>query len=925
VLSIGKLAAGPQAGEYYCEQVAAGREDYYAGEGEAPGTWMGAGGQPLGLGGEVEGAGLEALLRGAHPATDEPLRRHVRDGGVAGFDLTFRAPKSVSIVFGIADAPVAAQLADAHEAAVGQALGYLEREACWARRGKNGVRVVRGGGFVAAAFRHRTSRAGDPLLHTHVVVGNLTRGPDERWTALDARPLYEHAKTAGFLYQAALRAELTARVGPRWGPVRSGTADLEGVSREVIGHFSRRRAEIVAHMKERGERSARAAQVATLETRRAKDYGLPVGRLRAEWRARAAEFGLDRRELRRLLPGQAQPELPVSEEHLFALLEGPDGLTHARAAFTRREVLQALAEAHPQGAAVGDLEATADAFLARETVVELARAGSYTTREHVEFECELIEGAARRRGAGVARAAGTAVERAIAARPTLSSEQQAVVRRLTRDGHGLDVLRAPAGTGKTFALDAAREAWADSGMQVVGCALAARAAAELESQAGIESMTVAALRRDLERGGGLSAGGVLVVDESGMVGTRDLVALARHTEAAGAKLVLVGDDRQLPEIEAGGAFRAVAERVGAAELRTVRRQEHAWDRAALEALRDGDVERWARAYRDQGRVTVGRTSDEARSALVNDWWQARTAAPDEDGLMVAHRRSDVADLNSRARALLHEAGELHHEVELGARAFAVGDRVVALRNDRALGMANGHRGTVTGIEGGCLRVAFGDGDDKQVPFAYAEEGHLDHGYATTAHKAQGATVDRAFVLGSDELYREWGYTALSRHRAEARFYVTAPRPFLNREPERLVTDEAVVEQLTAMLGAERAQDLASDSVPAARRARLVAEEAGRAEAARRDYEEAAAATRMELEETRWWRRREREELTARLATQERAETYWAQQVDGLGEQVQDLADEATRPQPRRFEEHALVPQVEPPNLAPDLADTGLDL
>lgn len=271
MLSVGKIAARPTAGLYYVEQVSHGVEDYYAGEGEAPGAWAGAGAAALRLDGEVGEAGILRLLSGQNPASGHALRQPLGLGSVAGFDLTFRAPKSVSVVFAIAHESVVEEMRAAHQAAVGEALGYLEREACKARRGHGGSTVVAGRGFVAAAFEHRSSRAGDPLLHTHVVVANATQGPDGRWTALDGRSLYRHAKTAGYLYQTALRAELTDRLRVRWHPVERGTADLVGVPRRVIEHFSRRRAQILEHMADRGERSARAAQIATLETRRRKD------------------------------------------------------------------------------------------------------------------------------------------------------------------------------------------------------------------------------------------------------------------------------------------------------------------------------------------------------------------------------------------------------------------------------------------------------------------------------------------------------------------------------------------------------------------------------------------------------------------------------------------------------------------------------
>jgi conjugative relaxase-like TrwC/TraI family protein len=219
VLSLWKLSAGDAPEGYYLEQVAQGREDYYGGEGEAPGQWAGSGARVLGLDGRVEDQGLARLLGACDPSSGEELRRPMSDGAVAGFDLTFRAPKSVSILWGAGEPDVACEVREAHDCAVERALGYLEREACLARRGHGGHQHVRGDGFVAAAFRHRASRAGDPLLHTHVVVGNLTRGPDGRWTALDGRLLYRHAKTAGVRVPgpAALRAGGTARRRVRSG------------------------------------------------------------------------------------------------------------------------------------------------------------------------------------------------------------------------------------------------------------------------------------------------------------------------------------------------------------------------------------------------------------------------------------------------------------------------------------------------------------------------------------------------------------------------------------------------------------------------------------------------------------------------------------------------------------------------------------
>ena len=220
MLSIGKIAVG-QA-DYYLEQargsttrtraVSSGVEDYYLEGPEPDGEWMGDGSALLGLHGQGDGDELHRVLAGEHPASGVPLGRWT-SSRVPGFDLTFSAPKSVSVLFGIGDEPMRRAIQAAHGLAVADAFGYMERQAAVTRRGAGGIHRIPGRGLVAAAFRHRTSRVGDPQLHTHVLVANLTLGADGRWSALDGRGIYAHAKTAGYVYEARLRAELTRELG----------------------------------------------------------------------------------------------------------------------------------------------------------------------------------------------------------------------------------------------------------------------------------------------------------------------------------------------------------------------------------------------------------------------------------------------------------------------------------------------------------------------------------------------------------------------------------------------------------------------------------------------------------------------------------------------------------------------------------------
>ena len=230
MLSIGKLALGQQ--RYYEQSVAQGQDDYYSGRGEAPGEWTGAGAGELGLSGRVSGAQFNALLEGQDPRdAGVRLRAANSEPSIAAFDLTFSAPKSVSVLFAVAPAEVSAALVECHEEAVRGALGYLEDEALFVRRGKGGARFEHAGGLIAAAYRHRMSRALDPQLHTHVVAANLARGEDGRYTALHHPSLYRAARTAGYLYQAHLRAAVRDRLGLEWGPVHKGAAELAELPR----------------------------------------------------------------------------------------------------------------------------------------------------------------------------------------------------------------------------------------------------------------------------------------------------------------------------------------------------------------------------------------------------------------------------------------------------------------------------------------------------------------------------------------------------------------------------------------------------------------------------------------------------------------------------------------------------------------------
>ena len=829
MLNIARLAAGSEG--YYLNTIAHTVEDYYTGRGEAPGRWLGRQARELGLEGLVSADALRAVLAGVDPDSGEPLGS-ASNRRVPGFDLTFRPPKSVSLLWALGGREVSRTVSEAHDRAVEAAIGFLEDEVVVSRRGANGVETVEVDGVIAAGFRHRTSRADDPLLHTHVLVANTVRTCDDgQWRTLDSRRLYRSVKTVGFLYQAQLRAELTRELGVEWEPVVNGTADIAGIDRQVIEAFSTRRMQILARLDERGENSAAAAQVAALDTRTTKS-GVDVHVLAEAWAQKAAELGLDDAAIDRLL-GRRLDCRGVDVDTTLAELMSPGGLTANVSTFDRRDVLRAWAQAHPDGADISRLQELADHTLEHGLVIDLDNPDGtirslteppdddghrYTTPELLAVERRLIDGALQRLHAGVGVTPARVVERAVAAR-RLTGEQTAMVHQLCTSGAGVEVVVGKAGSGKTHALGAARLAWQTAGHRVIGATLAARAAHELEAGSGIASSTIHRLLADLDhpQHPPLPAGTVVVVDEAAMVGTRTLARLADHTARADAKLVLVGDHHQLAEIDAGGGFRALATRLPAIELTHNRRQHQPWERDALDQLRNGQPTDAVAAYLDHDRIHTADTRHELHQALVADWY-ATVSEHGTDAVMIAYRRADVADLNRQARTLLTRAGELTGPaLQADGRTFQTGDRIMCLHNRADLGVVNGTRGLVTGIDPdrGSLTILTDRADTTvELPAAYLAAGHLDHAYATTAHKAQGLTCDHTFVLADDLLTREWAYVALSRGRQDNRLYLApshthehdpAAHPH-TLEPEPGLTPDTLPGRLTRT----RQQQLATD-------------------------------------------------------------------------------------------------------------------
>jgi len=481
-----------------------------------------------------------------------------------------------------------------------------------------------------------------------------------------------------------------------------------------------------------------------------------------------------------------------------------DAITHQQATFTNRDMAM-FAHRHSDGAE--QFNQVMGAVRASPDLIALGKNGRgedrFTSRAMIEAEQRMqraVDMMAEHERHGVSEKDREAALRAAAGRGLdLSGEQRAAFEHVT-DGRGLSIVVGYAGTGKSVMLGVAREAWEGAGLNVRGVALSGIAAEGLEYGSGIASRTIASMEHGWAQGRDLlSRGDVLVIDEAGMVGTRQMERVLSHAADAGAKVVLIGDPQQLQSIEAGAAFRSIHERHGGVEITEIRRQRIDWQRDATRHLATGRTGEAIHAYADKGMVHQAETREQARADLVERWDRERIAAPDQSRIVLTHTNAEVRDLNEAARDRIQAAGELGDDVRLtvqrGARDFASGDRIIFLRNERSLGVKNGTLATIEQVDKEHMAVRTDDG--RSIAFDTKHYRDLDHGYAATIHKAQGMTVDRAHVLATPGMDRHGAYVALSRHRDGMDLYYGCD-------------DFKDQSRLVSTLSRERAHDMATD-------------------------------------------------------------------------------------------------------------------
>ena len=787
---------------------------YYTGyltkaDGELPGVWAGSQAPGLGLSGEVTTEALEALLSGLHPTTGMLLGRELVDRldkhgntirAVAGYDATFSAPKSLSVLWGLTGDDA---FAECHDAAVAATVAMIEKYASTTRIRSNGGRLhPETGGLSVAVFRQSTSRADDPQLHTHVVISAKVQTADGRWLALDALGLKKYQQAFGYLYQSVLRAEVTARFGVVFEPVVNGQAEIAGLPDGLLDQFSKRADQIEVEMSDkladfttREGRDPTTFEYAAMEREAAVDTrnrksGLGVADLRTRWQHEAASLGIDPTTiLESALEYASEHPLEVSP---IATGEVVEALAVRQSTWNRLDVLRQLCDTvtpqtgHDATTWAAALDAAVDTVLAE--CVDLdptdnspRRSGDgrsvwiepiakQSTSEHVLAQEEHILTFALDAEAPDPSPSTSILDR------RLDDGQRASASAVA--GHDrLVMVVGPAGAGKTNMLEAAVRDLHHRHRHVLGLAPTARAASVLKDETGAESDTVAKLLYELDhpdRGRPWPippAGATIIVDEAAMLNTADLYRLVTHCEQRQWRLALVGDPQQLQAVGRGGMFNELCDTTRSVELEELHRFTHAWEAATTLRLRAGDPSALD-TYAAHGRICAG-SFDDHLDTIAGMWTQCRDAG--ESLQIVTIRNEHVAAINTRIQQHRLDNDELDPATatRINGDWAMVGDIVVTRRNDRQLRtttnepVRNRERWTIThtGDDGELTVSRVGGHGTITLPADYVRD-HVQLAYASTEHGAQGDTADRSITLATTATTGRGLYVGMTRGRIE---------------------------------------------------------------------------------------------------------------------------------------------------------------
>jgi conjugative relaxase-like TrwC/TraI family protein len=790
IRSLGNLGSGGStaklAATYYEEHSA----DYYLKDVDHSGTWLGLGAQRLGLDGQVDSQDFQLGLAGY--VAGREVQNAGKENRQIGWDVTFSAPKSVSIAWANASPDHKREIEEDMKQSVQSAFNYLESHTT-TRRGHGGS-IHEEVHLVAAQFNHFTSRKGDPQLHAHVVISNFGVRGDGSVGTIESRPFYELKMAAGALFQVDFAFRMQKR-GHEIGVGEKGTFRLQQVSKEAERLYSKRDQEIDRISQERGIRSYAGTRGVVLSTRPNKEI-TNLSERGQFWTNEAKKAGID-------IKIERKSRMIVSEKSDGEILSEASGkLIVQESTFAEKELVREVAVASfgkRSGEEVLALTKTAEQ---KGHVVSLDR-GVLTTPGMLKIEQGIISRVGRmlendRYGVDPAKSIRQGIETKEGRKP-FSEEQEIAIRAVT-GASGIAVIQGRAGVGKSTMLGAVRKSYEDSGWKVQGIAYTGQAARNLQNESGIESKTIASWLPQKN----VDNRTVVILDEAGTVGSKQMADVMEKVEHSGGKLILVGDERQLQPIAAGGILHAVDQKIAqvAPEFGTVvqdiKRQNEDWMKEVVKMSAQGQISDALDVMDKHGKLNIYQSPMEARHAVVNEYIE-KNRNDFSKGIVLTNQRYDAQKINEEIRGKLQEKGlvkkdGLEFENDKGNIILSQGDRVIFTRNDYDLDVRNGQRGSVNHIDvsKGALDISLDNGEHKKV--SVKEYSHLDYGWASTTHKAQGATVERAQVYGfSGETMtsKQATYVQISRAREETKLYIVAGERSVEREltPSRIGREE----------------------------------------------------------------------------------------------------------------------------------------
>jgi len=809
------------AARYYCEEEKLAKEDYYLKGQDPPGQWYG--GESLGLSGEVQSGDFASILKGEDPATGRML---VRRGGRdhkhhPGWDFTFSAPKSVSVAYARSDEPMKSRILDAHNRAVKAAMDYLKEDilssASVRVRNENGARKEyreKPKDIVAACFNHQTSRELDPQIHTHCVVANVAQREDLSWGTLKVKQAFVAKKAVGAAYRVELANILSKDLGIAVEKDREYFR-VQVVPKELESDFSKRRKQILSQMKKEGLSGGKQAAKATVKTR-ANKHGFDHSVLDRAWQKEMDRDGFtygvfrdknlsaeQKNQGEKILKGEVRKDY---------ILESLKDLSQQASTFSREKIAQKAFESAQGEKSLREMREELKRIEGHQETVRLNRADKsvlYTTKELQAIEAQMLShalflskdkyrGLDHKKIKDQIRVYESEKSHEVGFEARLTPDQAKAVDYALGDSR-LALIEGIAGAGKSFAMGAVRHVYESAGFNVRGFAPTGIAAQNL-SESGIKSMT---LDKFFHSKDSLSDKDVVICDEMGMVGSRKAARLLKEVRESGAKLIMVGESRQLQPVDAGGAFRVIGHVVEKESITQIFRQKKSWQRDAVELFRAGDSKSALDLYDRNGALRVAESETGLKKEVVKEYLQYHRESPGKSQVVVSRNNEAVADLNQSIRVALQNHGHIEKtnfkaviENRIGQveKEFSRGDKIVFLKNDSKLGVLNGNMGEVKKITPdarGGVRYLHVKADGKDVKVDLFNYNKLDHAYAVTIHKSQGSTLDRVLVHGNQNMDRESTYVANSRQKEDVLLFCSlaqfgkdlsvAYEPFRNKD------------------------------------------------------------------------------------------------------------------------------------------------